>query len=52
MKRILMVVVVGMLGAFLTVACDGDKKPADAPSGGSSAPADSGSAAAPAASAS
>jgi hypothetical protein len=53
MKRILLVVVLGVFGALATAACGGDQKKADAPAGGSSAPAaDSASAAAPAASAS
>jgi hypothetical protein len=49
MKQFLTVVAVGVLGAFLLVACGGDKKPAETggAGGASSAPADS---AAPAAS--
>jgi len=54
MKQFLTVVAVGVLGAFLLIACGGDKKPAEtggAPAGTESAtaPAATDSAAAPAA---
>jgi hypothetical protein len=54
MKQFLTVVAVGVLGAFLLIACGGDKKPAETggtPAGTETAPAASGTeSAAPAAS--
>lgn len=55
MKQFLTVVAVGVLGAFLLIACGGDKKPAEtggaAPAGSeSAAPAPAAESAAPAAS--
>jgi len=50
MKQVLTVVAVGVLGAFLLIACGGDKKPAEAGGAGASSGAPAESAAAPAAS--
>ena len=53
MKQFLTVVAVGVLGAFLLIACGGDKKPAETGGTGgseSAMPASTDSAAAPAAS--
>ena len=53
MKQFLTVVAVGVLGAFLLVACGGDKKPAETGGAGGAAPMGSDSSmAAPATSAS
>ncbi len=53
MKQFLTVVAVGVLGAFLLIACGGDKKPAETggtPAGTETAPAAGTDSAAPAAS--